>query len=78
MRVRKAPMAYDQDLWRWVVEGRDAWYSMRAGEDIEIHLGTTSIRGTIHRDEFWSWYIVVNGVPLGLISGKRYTVTITI
>lgn len=78
MKIRKAQMAYDSDLWRWVVEGTDAWYSMRSGEEIEVHLGTTSVSGTMQRDEYWSWYIVVNGVLLGLVPHKEYTVTITI
>lgn len=78
MKIRKAPMGYDPDLWRWVVEARDAWYSMRSGEEIEVDLGTTSIRGTLQRDDSWSWYIVVNGVPLGLAPKNEYTVTITI
>lgn len=77
MKIRKATMAYDPDLWRWVAEARNAWYSMRSGEEIEVHLGTTSVSGTMQRDEYWWWYIAANGV-LGLVPHKVYTVTITI
>jgi len=77
MKVKRADMRYDRELERWVVEGRDAWFSMRCGEGITLHVGEHALGGRI---EFGmnTWWIIANDVPLGLFRGRTYTVTIEI
>ena len=76
MKTQGLPMTYDDELGRWVVEGRDAWYSLRCGEMLELHTGQGKLMGRLELG--YSWYVIIDGVPLGLGEGRRYIVSIDV
>ena len=74
MTERKMPMVYDSELRRWVAEGKTEWYSLHCGEFIRLHVGSHRLDGRLKLGK--TWYVIVDNVPIGLIEGRRYLVTI--
>jgi hypothetical protein len=76
MMEKRVDMYYDKELDRWVVESGDQAYGLRCGEGLHLHLGQRTLHGTLELGR--SWYIIVDGVPLGLLEGRQYMVSIKV
>ncbi|WP_223204131.1 DUF5348 domain-containing protein [Alicyclobacillus suci] len=73
--ARRLQMFYDKELSRWVVEGRDEWYSMHCGELLQFHINGKTLRGRIELGRA-SWYIITGDTAFGLLENRRYVVSV--
>lgn len=74
MMLKRVNMDYDQELDRWVVEGKHEWYSLHCGETIQLYIAGHTLNARLEYG--LTWYIIVDGIALGLFKKQRYTVSI--
>ncbi|KPV43848.1 DUF5348 domain-containing protein [Alicyclobacillus ferrooxydans] len=76
MKLKGAQLEYDGELQRWVVAGDGEWYSLHCGDAFHLCIGDKSqfVRLEMAR----SWYVIADGVALGLIEGRTYRVNIDV
>jgi hypothetical protein len=75
MMAQRLQMFYDPELSRWVVEGKDEWYSLHCGEIVQFHIERTTLRGRLELGRT-SWYIISGEVAFGLLENRRYLVSV--
>ncbi|UNO47776.1 MULTISPECIES: DUF5348 domain-containing protein [Alicyclobacillus] len=73
--ARRLQMFYDPELSRWVVEGKNEWYSLHCGEIVQFHIERTTLSGRLELGRT-SWYIISGDVAFGLLENRRYLVSV--
>lgn len=75
MKVSRVPMFYDKDFGRWRIETMGQSFGLHCGEVIEIHLNESTLIGQLEFGR--AWCVFVDGVPFGLLTGRKYTISIS-
>lgn len=73
-QVREANMRYNPELDRWSVQFRDSDYGLHCGEALELVVSGKPHPGRLELGE--TWYVVVDGVGLGLRPNEVYQIRI--
>ncbi|WDL98499.1 DUF5348 domain-containing protein [Alicyclobacillus sp. ALC3] len=76
MKLKDARLEYDGELQRWVVEGDGEWYGLHCGEAFQLRIGDKD--QIVRLEMARSWYVIADGVPLGLTEGRTYRVNIDV
>jgi len=76
MIARRVPLCYDKEFDRWTVEVRGQRYGLHCGETFKLHLGNHAMPCRIESGN--RWYLITEDAAFGLLSGRKYTVTIDV